>query len=157
MLACLQVEGVGTGSLAAAALHADFDLEKLAPWKEGSPVPFAFLAAAFEAIGSDSKRLAKTQQLVNVFRAILGRTLRDLLPAVYLCTNQVAPSHEGTELGIGDAILIKVRPLAPSCPPADAASSAPRAACHSCTVGRLRVTFWRMQSGRIGSQRVGGR
>ena len=104
------MEGVGTGSLAAAALHADFDLEKLAPWKEGSPVPFAFLAAAFEAIGSDSKRLAKTQQLVNVFWAILGRTPQDLLPAVYLCTNQVAPSHEGTELGIGDAILIKVRP-----------------------------------------------
>ena len=106
------MEGVGTGSLAAAALHADFDLEELAPWKEGSPVPFAFLAAAFEAIGSDSKRLAKTQQLVNMFRAILGRTPQDLLPTVYLCTNQVAPSHEGTELGIGDAILIKVRPLA---------------------------------------------
>ena len=107
----LQVEGVGTGSLAAAALHADFDLDKIAPWKTGRPVPFAYLAAAFEAIGSDSKRLAKTQQLVQFFRAILGRTPEDLLPAVYLCTNQIAPAHEGTELGIGDAILIKVAPV----------------------------------------------
>ncbi len=105
---CLQVEGVGTGSLAAAALHADFDLDKIAPWKSGQPVPFAYLAAAFEAIGSDSKRLAKTQCLVQFFRAILGRTPEDLLPTVYLCTNQIAPAHEGTELGIGDAILIKV-------------------------------------------------
>lgn len=104
----LQVEGVGTGSLAAAALHANFDLDKIAPWESGKPVPFAYLAAAFEAIGSDSKRLAKTQCLVQFFRAILGRTPEDLLPTVYLCTNQIAPAHEGTELGIGDAILIKV-------------------------------------------------
>lgn len=99
---------MGSGSLAAAALHSNFDLDKIAPWKTGAPVPFAYLAAAFEAIGSDTKRLAKTQQLVQFFRGILGRTPEDLLPTVYLCTNQVAPAHEGTELGIGDAILIKV-------------------------------------------------
>ena len=100
---------MGIGSLAAAALHGDFDLETMAPWNEGEPVPFEFLAEAFEAIASNPKRLAKTQQLVNVFRAILGRSPEDLLPAVYLCVNQVAPAHEGVELGIGDAILIKVR------------------------------------------------
>jgi DNA ligase-1 len=102
------VEGVGNGALAAAALYGNFDLDQTARWKNGDPVPFVYLAAAFEAIGSDSKRLVKTQQLVQFFRGILGRTPEDLLPAVYLCTNQVAPSHVGTELGIGDAILIKV-------------------------------------------------
>ena len=45
---------------------------------------------------------------VNCFRAIIATTPEDLLPTVYLCTNQVAPSHEGMELGIGDATLIKV-------------------------------------------------
>jgi DNA ligase-1 len=46
--------------------------------------------------------------VVNAFRAIIATTPGDLLPAVYLCTNRVAPAHEGVELGIGDATLIKV-------------------------------------------------
>ena len=46
---------------------------------------------------------------VNCFRTIIATTPEDLLPTVYLCTNQVAPSHEGIELGIGDATLVKVR------------------------------------------------
>ena len=78
-------------------------------------MPFAYLAAAFEAIGKDTKRLAKTQCLVQFFRTILGRTPEDLLPTVYLCTNQIAPAHEGTELGIGDAILIKVTVIFSKC------------------------------------------
>ena len=45
---------------------------------------------------------------VNCFRTIIATTPEDLLPTVYLCTNQVAPSHEGIELGIGDATLVKV-------------------------------------------------
>lgn len=94
--------------MAAAAGHADFNLDEIAPWQQGKPVPFAYLAKAFELIGSDSRRLAKTQQLVNVFRGVIARTPEDLLPATYLCSNQVAPAHEGIELGIGDAILIKV-------------------------------------------------
>lgn len=102
------MEGVGAASLAAAAVHADFDIDSLASWGPGQPTPFSFLASAFEAIGSDTKRLVKTQQLIVVFRVILGRTPEDLLPAVYLCTNQVAPAHEATELGIGDAILVRV-------------------------------------------------
>lgn len=50
-----QVEGVGTGAIKAAAEHGSFDLDKLATWKEGEPVPFAFLADTFEAIGEESK------------------------------------------------------------------------------------------------------
>ncbi|KAL3133936.1 hypothetical protein ABBQ32_008384 [Trebouxia sp. C0010 RCD-2024] len=102
-----KVEGVGLGALAAAGKHGKFELEKLATWKAGQPVPFAFLADTFEAIAEESKRLVITSLLVNCFRTIIATTPEDLLATVYLCTNQVAPSHEGIELGIGDATLIK--------------------------------------------------
>ena len=46
----LQVVGVGTKSLAEAAHHNTFDLSTLGTWQAGKPVPFAFLADAFEAI-----------------------------------------------------------------------------------------------------------
>ena len=57
----------------------------------------------------ESGRLIITRLLVNAFRTVIALTPQDLLPVVYLCTGQIAPSHEGIELGIGDAILIKVR------------------------------------------------
>lgn len=43
----------------------------------------------------------------NLFRSIIATTPDDLLPTVYLLINQVAPSYEGLELGIGDGIIIK--------------------------------------------------
>ena len=46
----MQVVGVGTKSLAEAAHHNTFDLSTLGTWQAGKPVPFAFLADAFEAI-----------------------------------------------------------------------------------------------------------
>lgn len=45
-----QVVGVGTKALAEAAQHNTFDLKTLGNWDAGKPVPFAFLADAFEAI-----------------------------------------------------------------------------------------------------------
>lgn len=45
----------------------------------------------------------------NCFRAILATTPEDLLPAVYMCVNRVAPAHFGIELGVGESTLIKVR------------------------------------------------
>jgi len=47
------------------------------------------------------------QTLVGFFRALITVSHSDLLPAVYLCTARVAPAHEGIELGIGEATLIK--------------------------------------------------
>ena len=72
-----------------------------------SQVPYLFLAECFEAIGGESRRLAITQHLTQCFRSILAASPMDLLPTVYLCTNRVAPAHEGLELGIGDSTLIK--------------------------------------------------
>jgi len=60
------------------------------------------------------QRLAITGLLIRAFRTIVATTPEDLLPIVYLCTNRVAPAHEGLELGIGDATLIKVGRL-PCC------------------------------------------
>ena len=53
-----------------------------------------------------------THHLISAFRAVIATSPADLLPMVYLCTNRVAPAHDGVELGIGDAILIKVGWLA---------------------------------------------
>ena len=58
------MEGVGLGAVAAAGKHGKFELEKLATWKAGQPVPFAFLADTFEAIAETSKRLVITSLLV---------------------------------------------------------------------------------------------
>jgi DNA ligase-1 len=64
--------------------------------------------AALQTIANTSKRLEIISTLTSAFRAILAGTPGDLLPTVYLCTNRVAPAHAGIELGVGDAILIKV-------------------------------------------------
>lgn len=55
---------MGLGAIAAAAKHGKFELDKLATWKAGQPVPFAFLADTFEAIAEESKRLVITSLLV---------------------------------------------------------------------------------------------
>lgn len=102
-----KVDGVGTLAIKAAAEHGSFDLGKIVTWTAGERVPFSFLADTFNAIGDESKRLVITSMLVNAFRAVLATTPEDLLPMVYLCTNRVGPAHEGLELGLGDATLIK--------------------------------------------------
>lgn len=62
---------MGTGAHAAAAKHGKFELEKLANWKAGEPVPFAFLADTFEAIAEESKRLVITNLLVGASFVLL--------------------------------------------------------------------------------------
>eukprot|EP01023_Acetabularia_acetabulum_P054656 TRINITY_DN6193_c0_g2_i1.p1 TRINITY_DN6193_c0_g2~~TRINITY_DN6193_c0_g2_i1.p1 ORF type:complete len:635 (+),score=149.87 TRINITY_DN6193_c0_g2_i1:124-1905(+) len=43
-----------------------------------------------------------------MLKSVINDHPEDLLPTIYLCVNRVAPEHEGIELGIGDATLIKV-------------------------------------------------
>ncbi len=81
----------------------------------------------------ESGRLVITRLLVNAFRTILALTPKDLLPIVYLCTGAIAPAHEGIELGIGDAILIKVC-MAQCCwSPPDASLHLVETFPHTCT------------------------
>ncbi|XP_020584212.1 DNA ligase 1 isoform X2 [Phalaenopsis equestris] len=86
---------------------ADFDPKAAASWKDGDPVPFNFLARALDLISNESGRIAITDIICNVFRTVMATTPDDLLPTVYLSANRIAPPHEGIELGIGDASLVK--------------------------------------------------
>ncbi len=52
----------------------------------------------------------------GAFRAILASHPQQLLPAVYLCTKRIAPSHAGVSLGVGDGILLKVAARPPILP-----------------------------------------
>eukprot|EP00803_Ostreobium_quekettii_P005909 evm.model.scf_59.10 EVM.evm.TU.scf_59.10 scf_59:60347-66969(+) len=102
-----KVEGVGAASEAAAALYSEFKEEDYEDWDAAKGAPYKVLTDTFQKIGNTTKRLEITLLLTNTFRRIIKRSAGDLLPAVYLCVNRVAPAHEGLELGLGDATLIK--------------------------------------------------
>lgn len=104
----VQVAGVGKASLAAAGQHAHFDPDTSATWEPGKPVPFSFLSSTFAEIEGTTKRIEIANFLTRALRTIIATTPEDLLPTVYLLAGRVAPSHAGVELGIGDAMLIKV-------------------------------------------------
>ncbi|KAL8055963.1 hypothetical protein ABFX02_04G089300 [Erythranthe guttata] len=82
-------------------------------WGEGERVPFVFVAKAFDAISNESGRLAITDIVCNMLRAVIETTPDDLLAVVYLLANRIASAHEGLELGIGDASIVKA--LAEAC------------------------------------------
>lgn len=86
----------------------EFKPHSAAFWKDGEPVPFLFLARALDLIARERGRIAMTDIQCNVFRTIMATTPEDLTAAVYLSVPAIAPSHEGVELGIGEASLIKV-------------------------------------------------
>lgn len=65
---------------------------------------------AWEEVADISGRLAIQNLMCNTLRAIYASNPEDLLPTMYLCTSCVAPAHAGIELGVGDAILVKVLP-----------------------------------------------
>ena len=77
-------------------------------WKKGEPVPYLFLANVFENISETTKRLEIAEMLTNAFRTVIVSNPDDLLAAVYLASNTIAPQHEGIDLGIGDATLVKI-------------------------------------------------
>lgn len=85
----------------------EFDPMAVAYWKPGEPVPFLFLARALDLISNESGRIVITEILSNVFRTVMATTPDDLLATVYLSANRIAPPHEGIELGIGDASVIR--------------------------------------------------
>ncbi|XP_042887555.1 DNA ligase 1-like isoform X3 [Penaeus japonicus] len=76
-------------------------------WKHGEKTPYLALAKTMELIESTSGRLKTIEMLANFFRSVIVLSPDDLLQCVYLCLNKVAPAFEGTELGIGETILMR--------------------------------------------------
>jgi DNA ligase-1 len=75
---------------------------------EPGSMPYAVVADTFADISAVGSRLECTKMLALLFYCIIKRSPSDLLPAVYLTINKQGPAHEGLELGIGDALLLKV-------------------------------------------------
>ncbi|KAI6669945.1 hypothetical protein NL676_004830 [Syzygium grande] len=92
---------------------ADFSPKSVACWSEGERVPFVFLCLAFDLISNETGRIVITDIVCNVLRTVMNTTPDDLVAVVYLLANRIAPAHEGLELGIGDASIIKA--LAEAC------------------------------------------
>ncbi|XP_027150563.1 DNA ligase 1 isoform X2 [Coffea eugenioides] len=86
---------------------ASFDPKKAAYWGKGQRVPFMFVAKALDAISKESGRIAITAIVCNMLRTVMETTPEDLVAVVYLLANRIASAHEGLELGIGDASIIK--------------------------------------------------
>ncbi|GAB0091811.1 DNA ligase [Sergentomyia squamirostris] len=76
-------------------------------WKQGEKVPYLALARTFQLIEETSGRLKMIDILSNFFRSVIILSPNELLPSIFLCLNQLAPAHEGMELGIADTTLMK--------------------------------------------------
>uniref|UniRef100_A0A5B6ZWV9 DNA ligase n=1 Tax=Davidia involucrata TaxID=16924 RepID=A0A5B6ZWV9_DAVIN len=92
---------------------ANFDPKLAAFWRAGERVPFMFIVKAFDEISKETGRIAITDIVCNMLRTVIQMTPDDLLAVVYLLANRIAPAHEGLELGLGDASIIKA--LAEAC------------------------------------------
>ncbi|KAK6935731.1 DNA ligase, ATP-dependent, N-terminal [Dillenia turbinata] len=58
-------------------------------------------------IAKKSGRIAITEIARNLMRTVIQTTPADLVAFVYLLANRIAPAHEGVELGIKEASIIK--------------------------------------------------
>lgn len=74
-------------------------------WNGG--VPYSAFARVCGVVEKMTGRLQITEVLSKFIAAVLDRMPADLLPVLYLLSNQVAPAYENVELGVGDALLQK--------------------------------------------------
>lgn len=84
-----------------------YDPVEDACWKKGAKVPYLALAVTLDKIDGISGRLRIIEVLSNFLRSVLILSPDDLVKAVYLCLNKLAPDYEGLELGIGESLLVK--------------------------------------------------
>ncbi|MBA0554819.1 hypothetical protein Golob_013901, partial [Gossypium lobatum] len=86
---------------------ADFDPKTVACWEKGERVPFLFLCLASDSMSNETSQILITGIGCNMLRTVIYTTPVDLLAMAYLAANKLAPTHEGLELGIGEASIIK--------------------------------------------------
>ncbi|EPS58033.1 hypothetical protein M569_16783, partial [Genlisea aurea] len=75
-------------------------------WIKGELAPYIHLARTFDLVEEEKGKLKTTSMLCNMFRSLLALSHEDVLPALYLCTNKIAPDHENMELNIGGSIVV---------------------------------------------------
>ncbi|KAF9625607.1 hypothetical protein IFM89_024380 [Coptis chinensis] len=120
------------GNNASAALVL-LPLEKYSPiehvvlsacWQSGQPAPYLHIARTFDLLEAEKGKKKATSMLRNMFRrfvmkgggilfllflllamGLLALSPKDVLPAVYLCTNKIAPYHVKMELNIGGSLV----------------------------------------------------
>mmetsp|Transcript_41029 Transcript_41029/g.162277 ORF Transcript_41029/g.162277 Transcript_41029/m.162277 type:complete len:741 (-) Transcript_41029:66-2288(-) len=83
----------------------EYDPLKGAWWDADKETPYLHLARTFERVARTSSRIRTVELLSDMMRSILCRREEDLLPALYLCSGQLAPAWEGIELGLGSRAL----------------------------------------------------
>lgn len=71
-------------------------------------VPYSVVADVLADISATSSRLECVRLLTRLMETVIARCPGELADVLYLVVNKQAPQHEGVELGIGDALLIKV-------------------------------------------------
>ncbi|KAK9116185.1 hypothetical protein Sjap_015132 [Stephania japonica] len=85
-------------------------IEKYSPvehacWRAGEPAPYLHLARTFDLVERERGKIKATGILCNMFRSLLVLSPKDVLPAVYLCTNKIAADHKNLELNIGGSLV----------------------------------------------------
>ncbi|KAL5966031.1 DNA ligase 1 [Taenia solium] len=88
-----------------------FDPVKDACWRLNEPVPYVAFAKTLECIESISSRLKIIEVLTNFYRSVGVLSPKELPLCIYMSINQLGPSYEGLELGIGESLLIKALTL----------------------------------------------
>ncbi|KAK7334629.1 hypothetical protein VNO80_26389 [Phaseolus coccineus] len=83
-----------------------FNPASVTAWEKGQPVPFLFLALAFDIISQKSERIVITDIVCNMLRTVMLLTPEDLVPIVYLFAKRIAPPNEGLKLKMGKSIII---------------------------------------------------
>ncbi|XP_024532635.1 DNA ligase 6 isoform X2 [Selaginella moellendorffii] len=75
-------------------------------WKADELAPYLHLARTFELVEKESGRNRTTEMLCNMFRSLLALSSADVLAALYLTTNRIAPDYENVDLSIGTATVV---------------------------------------------------